>query len=108
MAFVILGPIHTDLGQEIINNQTDRENHFNILYDDSRESGTVSPVICILYFAFLITAILISVLSNKAQRRNEDRPSQRQEIIFRRSDRPPSYKKIFFSDKPPQYCDVIV
>ena len=106
MAFVILGPIHTDLGQEIINNQTDRENHFNILYDDSRESGTVSPVICILYFTFLITAILISVLSNKSQRRNEDRQSQ--EIMFRRSDRPPSYKKIFFSDKPPQYCDVIV
>ena len=106
MAFVILGPIHTDLGQEIINNQTDRENHFNILYDDSKGSGTVSPVICILYFAFLITAILISVLSNKAQRRNEDRQSQ--ELIFRRSDRPPSYKKIFFSDKPPQYCDVIV
>ena len=104
---VILGSLDDgNPAQEIMNNRTDQENQFQIFYGRNGEDGSVSPTICALYFLFLATAVLVSILSQTSQRRREHGEIQR-DFIFKKSDKPPSYKKIFFSDDPPQYHEII-
>ena len=106
-SLVILGSLDGgNRTQEIMNNRTDQENQFQIFYGRNVEDDYVSPTICALYFLFLGTAVLVSILSQSSQRRREQRELRRN-LIFKKSDKPPSYKKIFFSDDPPQYHEIV-
>ena len=106
-SLVILGSLDDSLPtQEIMNNQTDQENQFQIFYGRNEENDFANPTICAFYFVFLATAVLVSILSQTSQRRREQREFERN-FIFKKSDKPPSYKKIFFSDDPPQYSEII-
>ena len=107
---VILGPISTSISsnssQEIMNNQTDVGGHFSVIYAQTNDydKDTINTFLCVIYFSFLVTAIIVSVFSNKRMG-DEERRSAR--IMYRRrKDKPPSYTQIYFNDDPPQYHEI--
>ena len=55
-----------------------------------------SPVLAILYFTFLVSVILVSVLAAYWRKRGETSDSA-----------PPSYAKVVFAEPPPPYDEII-
>ena len=114
-SFVILGSIRGNSSQEIMNNPTDQENHLKVVYEQINghdDDKNMNILLSVLYLSFLLIAVIVSVYSNNRMRRNEGRIRRRMEkrenlIYLRKDDRPPSYKKIFFSDNPPTYNEII-
>ena len=112
-SFVILGSLRGNSSQEIMNNQTDQENHLKLVYEQENEqyNGQMNILFCVLYLSFLITAVIVSIFANNKMKRKEVRIRRRQQrknlIYFREENQPPSYTKIFFHDDPPNYTEAI-
>ena len=110
-SFVILGSIRSNLSQEIMNNQTVSEagagagGQLRLVYSARGEADAASPVLIIVYLSFLLTAVILSIVSNNRARRRE------QEAVRSRGrgcpDKPPSYTNIFFNEEPPQYHEIV-
>ena len=112
-SFVILGSLRGNSSQEIMNNQTDQENHLKLVYEQENEqyNGQMNILFCVLYLSFLITAVIVSIFANNKMKRKEVRIRRRQQrknlIYLREVNQPPSYTKIFFHDDPPNYTEAI-
>ena len=111
-SFVILGSLRGNSSQEIMNNQTDQENHLKLVYEQENEqyNGQMNILFCVLYLSFLITAVIVSIFANKMKRKEVriKRRQQRKNLIYLREvNQPPSYTKIFFHDDPPNYTEAI-
>ena len=113
-SFVILGSLRGNSSQEIMNNQTDQENHLKLVYEQENEqyNGQMNILFCVLYLSFLITAVIVSIFANNKVKRKEVRIRRRQQgknlIYLREENQPPSYTKIFFNDDPPKYTEAIL
>merc|ERR1712227_23919 len=113
-SFVILGSLRGNSSQEIMNNQTDQENHLKLVYEQENEqyNGQMNILFCVLYLSFLITAVIVSIFANNKVKRKEVRIRRRQQgknlIHLREEIQPPSYTKIFFNDDPPKYTEAIL
>lgn len=94
-----------------MNNQTVSEagagagGQLRLVYSARGEADAASPVLIIVYLSFLLTAVILSIVSNNRARRRE------QEAVRSRGrgcpDKPPSYTNIFFNEEPPQYHEIV-
>ena len=111
-SFVILGSIRSNLSQEIMNNQTVSEagggGQLRLVYSARGEADAASPVLIIVYLSFLLTALILSIVSNNRARRREQEAAA--DTVSRGRgcpDKPPSYTNIFFNEEPPQYHEIV-
>ena len=116
-SFVILGSIRSNLSQEIMNNQTVSEavagagSQLRLVYSARGEADAASPVLIIVYLSFLLTAVILSIVSNNRARRREQEAAADTVAVRSRGrgcpDKPPSYTNIFFNEEPPQYHEIV-
>ena len=113
-SFVILGSIRSNLSQEIMNNQTVSEagagGQLRLVYSARGDADAASPVLIIVYLSFLLTAVILSIVSNNRARRREQEIADTVAVRRRGSgslDKPPSYTNIFFNEEPPQYHEIV-
>ena len=110
-SFVILGSIRSNLSQEIMNNQTVSEagagGQLRLVYSARGEADAASPVLIIVYLSFLLTAVILSIVSNNRARRREQEAAAVRSRGRGCPDKPPSYTNIFFNEEPPQYHEIV-
>eukprot|EP00091_Calanus_sinicus_P019629 TRINITY_DN4992_c0_g1_i1.p1 TRINITY_DN4992_c0_g1~~TRINITY_DN4992_c0_g1_i1.p1 ORF type:complete len:130 (-),score=41.95 TRINITY_DN4992_c0_g1_i1:86-475(-) len=70
----------------------------------------LSPAIAILYFIVLLGIVLFSIFTSYRKNLRRLVMEERQNIVIemKKLDRPPSYTRIYFSDDPPQYRDIVI
>ena len=70
----------------------------------------LSPVITILYFSVLLGIVLFSIFISYRKNIRRLVMEERQNIVIemKKLDRPPSYTRIYFSDDPPLYRDIVI
>ena len=108
-----LGIVKTDYTTEVSTHAIDTDD----LESDAENNEAkmeklliLSPVVTILYLSVLLGIVLLSIILS--YRRNIGRlvmEEKRQIIIeMKKLDRPPSYTRIYFSEDPPEYRDVVM
>ena len=108
-----LGIVKTDYTTEVSTHAIDTDD----LESDAENNEAkleklliLSPVVTILYLSVLLGIVLLSIILS--YRRNIGRlvmEEKRQIVIeMKKLDRPPSYTRIYFSEDPPEYRDVVM
>ena len=108
-----LGIVKTDYTTEVSTHAIDTDD----LESDAENNEAkleklliLSPVVTILYLSVLLGIVLLSIILS--YRRNIGRlvMEEKREIIIemKKLDRPPSYTRIYFSEDPPEYRDVVM
>ena len=62
---------------------------------DGNIDKTINIILILVYFGFLLLAIIFSIVSMKLKERKE-----------KEKEKPPSYNQIFFKEAPPKYHEI--
>ena len=94
---LIIPAVRSDLAQKVLLNKTDGP-IWRMFVEENVGAGSdySSPLLAVLYFLFLVSVILASVLATYWRRRAATLDSE-----------PPSYTKVVFAEEPPQYDEII-
>ena len=65
----------------------------------------ISPFVPIIYFSVLLTIILLSIFLSWKRNVIDERKRIVREM--KKMERPPSYTRIYFSEDPPEYHDIV-
>ena len=98
---LIIPAVRSDLTQKVLLNKTEGP-IWRMFVEENVGAGSdySSPLLAVLYFLFLVSVILASVLATYWSKRGAT-------SVMSLDSAPPSYTTVVFADPPPRYEEII-